>query len=228
MKTKQLTKFNKEVQITFRENTSTTAGDEFIIDEIWNRETYSRHLPADSQTIIDIGAHIGVFTLFAAVVCPKAAIYSYEPTLDNYELLNKNIEQNNLSGRIQSYQLGIAKGNGKRVLNIDIHNTGGASMVWGQEWEEKIRMDCISLEEVFKQNHIDKVNFLKIDCEGAEWEILYSSQNLLQKIDVISMEVHSDEKERKLIELQQYLESNNFEVESSTKTKNISIVQAYK
>lgn len=228
MRTKQLTKFNKEVQITFREDTPSIEGDQFIMSEIWREEVYSKHLSANSHIIIDIGAHIGVFSLLAAITCPEAKIYCYEPEPNNYELLIKNIEQNNLLDRLNSYQLGVARSNEERILNVAKINTGGSSIVWGQERNKKITVDCITLKSILEENHIDKVDFVKMDCEGAEFEILYSSQNLLQKIDVISMEVHNNEKERKLIELQQYLESNNFEVESSTKTKDISIVQAYK
>lgn len=227
MRTKQLVKHNNNVQVIYRENTPSTAGDEFTIDEIWKEEVYSKHLLTDSHIIIDIGAHIGIFSLLAAVICPKAKIYCYEPEPNNYELLVKNIEQNNLLDRFNLYQLGVAGSSGGRILNVANINTGGSSIVWGRERIKKITVDCITLENILEENHIDKVDFVKMDCEGAEFEILYSSKTPLKQISTISMEIHDCEgySPAKLIE---YLKNNDFKIEEIPVSGNVRHVDAYK
>lgn len=145
--------------------------DEHIIQEIYFLKSYT---PPDffineSDKVIDIGAHAGYFSVFAASFAKKGTVYSYEPFPENFQLLRDNIHLNNLTN-VEAFNLGIATKKVKRNLFISETNTGGHSLFC--KTNNFIPCNFISLKEVFDSNNIERCNFLKIDTEGAELEIL--------------------------------------------------------
>jgi hypothetical protein len=86
---------------------------------------------------------------------------------------------------------------------------------------EKVEISCISLKEVFAGNKIDKCDLMKMDCEGAEYEILYNApKNILQKIKKISMEFHNiDDLKNNDKELISFLRKSGFKVKLLYKRK---------
>ena len=156
---------------------------------------YSKYLKnlGPKPTIIDIGAHIGGFALLAANIYPNSNIYCYEPNPDNFRLLKENIIINNFEDTVYPFQLAITGKTGIEKLHIfPGKNTGMHSISKKFKDDNSILINCITLE-VFKSNNIGICNFLKIDCEGAEEDILLNtSSNLLKRINYISLEMHFD------------------------------------
>ena len=186
-------------------------GDSSIINEMWIVKPYFRHFAEikDDSLIIDIGAHIGTFSIFSASQAKNVSVYSYEPCPDNFSLLRENIKLNGLEEKIKPFNLAVWKEKGSHNLFIDNKYMQLATMC-PKDNKTKASVRCTTLEDIFRDNHIDKCDFLKIDCEGAEYEILMNaSQECLRKIEVISIELHTKEKNR---ELKDYLEKNNFQV----------------
>jgi hypothetical protein len=73
------------------------------------------------------------------------------------------------------------------------------------------RAAAVSLKDIFAKNKIPRVDFLKMDCEGAEYEILFNCQeNILRKIDKIVIECHNTDKNKRLLSLKKFLEDNKF------------------
>jgi len=141
--------------------------------------------------VIDVGAQIGVFSILAAKKF-KAKVISFEPLKENYDILLKNIKINGLKNIIP-VRKAICKKNGRAKLYIDETNTGGHSIFLNRDKYEIV--DCITLKDVFKEFDIKKCNFLKLDCEGCEYEVvLESPKEVLEKIDKISMEFHEHPK----------------------------------
>src|SRR5437879_4246543 len=70
--------------------------DKKIIDEIYQHGTYGRAMISDGDTVVDVGAHMGVFTVYAAMRNPHGRVLAIEPAPYNLELLRKNINANRL------------------------------------------------------------------------------------------------------------------------------------
>ena len=158
-------------------------------------------IPNDS-VIIDVGANIGVFSIFSAG--KGNVVYSYEPMPDNFHLLEENIKLNKLENRVFAFNLGVAAKREKRKLYLGkspfhsflpvgsspfnvLHNDRE-----GVSKQSFLEVDCISLKDIFDENQISECDILKIDCEGAEYEILYNlPDSYFNRIKEIRMEYHN-------------------------------------
>ncbi len=182
-----------------------------IINEIYVVKEYDfliKHIK-EKSTIIDIGAQMGVFSIYAGLLKKSGKIYSYEPFKPNYDLLIKNIELNHLKNKIFAFQLGIGKNEEERDFILCPINTGGHGF-YCTDGGKKIKIKTISLKKVFEENKIRECDFLKMDCEGAEYEILYNTpKKYLDRIKSMSVEYHKNGDVNKL---KKYLEKNGFKI----------------
>jgi len=174
--------------------------------EIFMDECYLAGLERDispEATVVDIGANAGYFSLFAAAKFPHSRIFSYEPVPVNYAQLQHNRDLNS-SKHIKCYSQAVAGGSGEISLSFDTSDsfTTSATMFKPTNVGEKsLRVPCVSLQTVMDENGITKCDLLKMDCEGAEYDILYNCPgDYLQRIDQIAMEVHRGEKENQNID----------------------------
>lgn len=211
IKSKKLEKLElkKGIDIYYRPHTY----DLIIINEINILNLYKmRNLGKSKKiNIIDIGAQIGAFTLKAAIENKNAQIYSYEPFFENYAILKKNINISKLKKHIHIFQTGIGSKKEKRTLYLDQKNTGGHSLY--EKKSKSVEIRTISLKEVFNNNKIKKCDFLKMDCEGAEYEIIYNTpKQYLKRIKELAIE-YSENEDIKKLEI--YLQKNGFETNVS-------------
>jgi len=163
------------------------------------------HIPfEDNDIVMDIGAHVGVFSIYLAKKFPFIKIYSYEPIPENYENLAKNIEINNVKN-ITIFNKAIT--GDRRTLDMSMHfiNTGGAT---AQLKNIKLpehsyyNVESLTLDDIFETQNIKKCKLLKIDCEGSEYEILFNSKEL-RNIEYLSGEFHINE----------YLKNKDYSIE---------------
>lgn len=200
--------------------------DRFVIGEIFNDNpfalgesssdnNYDIHVP-DDAVIVDIGANIGVFTVWAGIKAPKGRIFAYEPELNTFNQLNKNVRLNDLNN-VVAYRLGVAGKPGSLTLFVDPRNQEQASLYESLPGKEQV-IECITLDDILRINQLDRIDILKVDTEGAEYEILSAaSAEVLSKIKCIVLEYHDylDKKfdYRNLVKL---LEQQGFRVEEKT------------
>lgn len=162
--------------------------------EVFMDECYMEALQRDfpkGGTVIDIGANAGFFSLFAASRFDQPRIFSYEPIPVNFQQLEKN-RQLNAKHDIHPHQSAVAGKAGEITLTFDPSDsfTTSASMTREQEGEA-IRVSCVTLENIFETYGLERCDFLKMDCEGAEYDIFYNCPDgILARIDQIAMEVH--------------------------------------
>ena len=158
--------------------------------------------------VIDVGAHIGTFTLNAANKAKKGKIIALEPSKETYKILKKNIEINNFKNII-SQNIGIWKKTDEIPLYIDENESIGNNIFQKTKKIEKINV--ISILDCIERYHLEKIDFLKMDCEGAEFEIILGmSDSTLKKIKKISMEVHGGIEKFGIDDLKTKLEKNDF------------------
>ena len=164
-----------------------------------------------TDTIIDIGANIGVYSLISAKKY-KSKVYAYEPMPQSFSLLKKNIELNKLQSKVKYHKLAVAKTNEKRRF----YNTGSSPFnSLYTKGKDYVEVECTTLKDIFKDNNIKTCDILKIDCEGAEYEILYNTpDSILAKIKEIRMEYHKIEGGEKdnVNDLKKYLQDKGFSV----------------
>jgi len=172
-----------------------------------------------SDTIIDIGAHIGAFSVLAAHKAKKGLVYCYEPEKNNFNLLRQNIKLNKF-GNVKAFNFAVLGKKGKKNLFLGDRSTTMYSM-YSKTKEKSVKVNCITLKGIFISIKIKKCNFLKLDCEGAEFEILYNTpKKYLKKIEKISMEFHDlDKKKLNHNYLKKFLEKHGFKVEITRVSK---------
>jgi FkbM family methyltransferase len=163
-----------------------------ILNEIYLYKIYTPKYfyikPKDN--IIDIGSHIGIFSIYAAKKANKGKVYAFEPISSNYSILKDNIYLNSIKN-IYTENIGISYKRGKKKIYINNRNSAGHSSYIYKKNDKYIIANMNTLQNIIKRNKISKVNLLKIDCEGAEYDILLScSENILRKIDKIALEYH--------------------------------------
>jgi FkbM family methyltransferase len=176
--------------------------------------------------VIDIGANIGLFSYYS-VLKGASRVYAFEPGLsqayairDNFGTLPIVVEQKAVSSK-----------NG--ILKLRKHKTNSVlSDIFSDEVSddyEIVECPTINLESYCELNNIKKVNFLKVDCEGSEYEIFESlSKNFITNcIDKIQMEFHIN-KNGKIYEIVNKLQECDFEVKSSDLTGEIGFLHAFK
>ncbi|MBT3312771.1 MAG: FkbM family methyltransferase [Desulfobacterales bacterium] len=184
--------------------------------EIFMERCYSKGITVevpDQPVIIDIGANIGLFSLFAASKFPGARIFSYEPIPVNFIQLKRNQDINKES-RIICYQQAVSGSSGEIELHFDSSDsfTTSASITNGENQGDKIKVQCVTLPEIFRNNDIEHCDLLKIDCEGAEYDLLYNcSSEYLNLVTQMVVEVHEGKEEQHNIKsLEEYLKSCEF------------------
>lgn len=195
--------------------------DSYIFNETWLYGVHRgiKSIIREAKIGIDIGAHIGAFSVFAAFVNPSLKIYAYEPAPDNFKLLKKNINLNKFGNRIIPNEIAIVGDNGK---TRELYLTGKEHGLYtiDRDYLEAIKsydfhgavktigVKTRTLKDVFSDCGIKFCAFLKIDCEGAEYEILFNTPpEILRKIKAMSVEYHSG---HQVEELKKFLENSGF------------------
>jgi FkbM family methyltransferase len=199
--------------------------------EIFMDECYlaglERQVP-HGASVIDIGANAGYFTLFAASRFNDARVFSFEPVPVNYAQLERNRNLNS-SRKIKCFPKAVAGQTGEISLAFDSKDsftTSATIFAQNDAQREHIKVPCITLQQVMDENGINKCDLLKMDCEGAEYDILYNcSPEILRRIDQIAMEVHRGEKENQNIDaLDAFFRNNGF----STRRRPVGMLWAWR
>lgn len=144
-------------------------------------------VPGD--VVLDIGAHVGVVSIYLAKRYPGIRVYAFEPVHENYARLSRNIAANGATG-ITAINKAVT-GDGRRVsLSFDpTSNTGGGSLVSGVA-DQRVYTFSVTLAQIFADYVPERCALLKIDCEGAEYEILAAGEALLDRVDNLRGEFH--------------------------------------
>ena len=188
--------------------------DHVPILEIFLNEDYG--VIPDDSIVLDLGAHIGVFTIYATTTARNVVVYAYEPNPDSGKALRANVRLNQRNQTVHCFDAAVALETGPRKLYPGGGQFFFPSLVGATKGEdrEQIVVPCVTLTEIMESNHLGHVDLLKMDCEGAEYEILYSTPpSHLERIAEIRMEYHNlDSDERHLEGLKRFFTGNGFTV----------------
>ena len=140
-----------------------------------------------NDVIIDIGAHIGLFSCIAAkCIGPTGKVYSFEPTPVTYEVLNKTIKINKLENIIEPYDEAVGIKEGKTVFYIsELAGDNANSLVNYVDSRGALKgidVKVTSVDNFVNKRKIGKVNFIKVDVEGAEYDTIRGAENTLKNL----------------------------------------------
>jgi FkbM family methyltransferase len=148
--------------------------------------------PGDS--VIDIGANQGFFSCYAAL--QGATVHAFEPFPESFERLKQNVARNGFSSSVKPLQAAVSSTSGKTRFWISDYQGGGANTIV-ETFLPSIRKDVrgeIDVDTVGINSVLDEfpgaIRLCKIDCEGAELEILKSLSNP-SRIDSFAIEYHA-------------------------------------
>jgi len=194
------------------------------IKEIFGDEIYPIKQDQHNK-IIDLGAQAGIFSIYAAFKCPTARIYSFEPDEDNYSQLLRNISLNNLEKRILPFKKAISNSNKKMKLYLD--KSSSRSHTLFSTGKNFILVDSVKLDKLFSSLKIARCDILKVDIEGAEYEVFYNlNHTFFNKINLLFMECHDLHKINKRYEknsMKEFLLSKGFSIIRELPKENIII-----
>ena len=142
------------------------------------------------MTVIDIGAHIGVYSLLMAkVVGPTGCVYAFEPVPQFYERLLANIALNEATN-IKPFQIAISDESGEIEFFVSLphlfasFDEGGSSIFpYTPAHSQSIKVLTETLDSFLERQGIERVDAIKIDVEGAELKVIKGAKNLLSRPD---------------------------------------------
>lgn len=166
-----------------------------LVQEIFVRQLYT---PAGYElgphdVVLDVGANIGTFTVFAARE-PGRRVYSIEPFPENAAFVRRNVEANGLRN-VEVVEAAAAGESG--TTDLFISRLSGGHLLFDHNVRgtlgEAILVPTVTIGELMERFGLDRVNFLKLDCEGSEGDVLRTAgPDVLGRIDRLAMEFHDN------------------------------------
>lgn len=151
-----------------------------------------------NQCFVDVGAHIGYFSLFASLlVSKKGQVYSFEPTPSTFKILKKNCKRKK---NITLFNKGVYSCNKEAFfkdfgIRYSAFNTINEDRIGKSVKSKKIKIKLISLDKFFKNRKID---FIKIDAENSEYEIIKGAKSIIEKDrPILCLELKSTKQKEK-------------------------------
>ncbi len=164
--------------------------DEIFVNEIYNPQFFKIR---QGDTVIDIGANIGAFSLYAAKHGAKK-IYSVEPFSENINFIKKNFQFNKIETPTIIEKAVSSKNGTARLYLGDLDSHG---LLFNHSHKQIFStyriVETTKLSKILDVNKIAKVNFLKIDCEGSEGQIILSTEKRYwENIERVAIEYHNN------------------------------------
>lgn len=195
---------------------SYTNAEEFyeLKKEIFSENCYYLELEKDNPVIVDLGAHIGMTVLYFKMLFPAARITAYEPIPANFELLKRNVAENQLEN-VTLVRAAVAPKAGRITLHEPVGEnawSSGAGIIpggWkGVQTNRQIGVEAVGIQEILSQ----PIDLLKMDIEGMEYEVVRNMGAQIRNIRQMVIEVHP-RKEHRVEEIKKTLLQNGFAIE---------------
>ncbi|MGI8484769.1 MAG: FkbM family methyltransferase [Thermomicrobiales bacterium] len=166
-------------------------------------------------TVVDIGAAIGEFAVYVGNADSRNRVLAFEPFPESVMLLCNNIRLNNLAN-VQVFPVAVSSKPGTMMLDVSSGEPlkiESKSVTTGTE--SRIAVNSVSLKDVLSHTEHDRIDLLKLDCEGSEYDILLTATDeVLQRINRIVMEYHDTLTEHTHKDLVVFLRAHGYTVDA--------------
>lgn len=206
----------RRVPIYYRPGTSDPALIYSVLLKRGRKSEYWVPKSLDPTVVLDIGANIGISSIYFSNRFPRAKIYAFEPVPENVALLSRNLAYYR-GAHISPVALGRTNGTIEMLSSDNPHNFGGFSFYdRGSDPSRKIAVKMRQVNTALRELGIYQVDLIKIDTEGAEYDILTAfDENLLRSVKWIMGELHGERDFELLAFLSQW-----FDIETKKSLKN--------
>ena len=154
----------------------------------------------NGDVILDIGANMGLWSMIpAAIHGSKIKIHAFEPVPELFHKLVENIKENKIESCYITYNIALSETDGELIFNRDNNNCGmGYISSVADTSFDQIKIQSKVLSDIRKNHRIDKVDFVKIDVEGAELQVLRGDKNLFMNdhAPLLTIEVIDENQKR--------------------------------
>jgi FkbM family methyltransferase len=138
------------------------------------------------DVVIDVGANIGYYALiFAGLVGENGKVFAFEPDPDNFALLNKNVKENKFKN-VVLINKAVSDKSGKTTLYLSENNKGDHRIYDSGEKRKSIVVNVVCLDDFLKDKK-DKINFIKMDIQGAEGNAIKGMLGLIKNNNKIKI-----------------------------------------
>lgn len=171
--------------------------DILTFDEIVKEQVYQdvlRQVPK-CETIVDLGANIGLASLYFAASYPGCRILAVEPNDSSYKLLNSNLGKLIATGRCKTLNAGVWSSETTLAPDDSFeagHYSAFATREVSVEAERDSGMIGLPMRRILAHSGFEKIDLLKVDIEGAEVELFKGDLDWLRQVGAIAIEFHGD------------------------------------
>jgi len=141
---------------------------------------FIRHFLKSGDVFIDVGAHVGKYTIPAAkLVAPHGKVIALEPHPQNFALLLSNIKLNKLDEYVVPLQIAAWNREEIKPLYLKEEDSGTPSLMFMEETRGSITVQCMPLDRLIRSLHVNRIDLVKIDVEGAEVHVLQGMKQIM-------------------------------------------------
>ncbi len=163
----------------------------YIID--WEEYKLIENLSKPDSVIVDVGANVGYYTLWVSKFNYNGKVYAFEPNELNYKRLCENIASNSSDHQIIPVKNAVSNFSGFVSMTSELDTLNHILKVDDASNLETVQVECITLDQFAEKNAIQHIDFLKIDVEGFEWEVLDGAKKMLEtsSIGIVQVEINN-------------------------------------
>ncbi len=192
-------------------------------ETITDEEKFYQSLRLKNKIVIEVGAHIGIDTLYLSQKVNDGKIYAFEPNPQSYYFLKKNIKKNSIKNAVL-INAGVSDADGNlRYVSNKYNSAKGSFINDKQDIIRKrtspyieINIPTMTLDKFVEEYKLSYVDFIKIDTEGFEPFVIKGMSNILKTYSpVIYFEVHGlniEQKHNDLKQIYEYLTPLSFSI----------------
>lgn len=167
-----------------------------VMLEMWRENVYrigEFYRPKPGDVVVDVGAHIGLFTFRILREEPRCRVIALEPCRENFACLKQNLALLGADARVEAYALGIGGEFGRiKMMDIPTNRSTDARTV-AAEQTDAAAVAMVPLAHLFELTGTQAISLLKMDAEGAEYSAFSTAPaELLPRLERVVMEYHDN------------------------------------